>query len=61
MSIPTIDSEYLLSFLSGLLNTPSPTGLAEPAIAFVEQALVAYPGIIRQAHTQGCPGCQLAG
>ena len=34
---------YLLTFLSGLLNTPSPTGLAEPAIAFTEQALAAYP------------------
>lgn len=43
MSIPTIDSEFLISFLSGLLNTPSPTGLAEPAIAFTEQALLAFP------------------
>ncbi len=43
MSLPTIDTEYLLDFLSGLLNTPSPTGLAEPAIVFTEQALAAYP------------------
>jgi putative aminopeptidase FrvX len=43
MPLPTIDSEFLLSFLSGLLNTPSPTGLAEPAIAFTEQALTAFP------------------
>jgi putative aminopeptidase FrvX len=43
MSLPTIDSEFLLSFLSGLLNTPSPTGLAEPAIAYAEQALMAFP------------------
>ena len=43
MSLPTLDSEFLLSFLSGLLNTPSPTGLAEPAIAYVEQALNAFP------------------
>jgi aminopeptidase len=42
MPLPTIDSEYLLSFLSGLLNTPSPTGLAEPAIAYTEHALKAY-------------------
>jgi aminopeptidase len=41
--LPAIDSEYLLSFLSGLLNTPSPTGLAEPAIAFTEQAMAAFP------------------
>ena len=45
MALPTIDSEFLLSFLSGLLNTPSPTGLAEPAIAFVEHALGAFPGL----------------
>ncbi len=45
MSLPAIDSEFLLSFLSSLLNTPSPTGLAEPAIAFTEQALQAVPGL----------------
>jgi len=45
MTIPTIDSEFLISFLSGLLNTPSPTGLAEPAIAFTEQALLSFPGL----------------
>ncbi len=43
MPLPPIDPEFLLTFLSNLLNTPSPTGLAEPAIAFTEQALAAYP------------------
>jgi putative aminopeptidase FrvX len=43
MSLPTVDTEFLLYFLSGLLNTPSPTGLTEPAIAFTEQALLAFP------------------
>jgi putative aminopeptidase FrvX len=43
MSLPTIDTKFLLSFLSGLLNTSSPTGLAEPAIMFTEQALMAFP------------------
>jgi len=42
MTLPTIDSEFLLSFLSGILNTPSPTGLAEPAIVFTEQALATF-------------------
>jgi putative aminopeptidase FrvX len=46
MLLPPVDSEFLLNFLSGLLNTPSPTGLAEPAIAFTEQTLFAYPGLI---------------
>jgi putative aminopeptidase FrvX len=41
--IPPIDTAYLLDFLTGLLNTPSPTGLAEPAIAYTEKALAAFP------------------
>lgn len=45
MPLPPVDTEYLLNFLSGLLNTPSPTGLAEPAIAFTEQALGKFPGL----------------
>jgi putative aminopeptidase FrvX len=39
MSLPAIDQEYLTDFLVKLLNIPSPTGFAEPAIAFVEQEL----------------------
>lgn len=43
MSLPPIDTNYLLNFLTGLLNTPSPTGYAHRAIAFTEQALAAFP------------------
>jgi len=43
MPLPAIDSAFLLEFLVDLLNSPSPTGLAEPAVAFTEQALKAYP------------------
>lgn len=39
MSLPAIDQEYLVDFLVRLLNIHSPTGFAEPAIAFVEQEL----------------------
>ena len=39
MSLPAIDHEYLVDFLVKLLNIPSPTGFAEPAIAFVEKEL----------------------
>ena len=35
--LPDIDSSFLTIFLVDLLNTPSPTGNAEPAIAFVEK------------------------
>jgi putative aminopeptidase FrvX len=45
MSLPNIDADYLLSFLSKLLNTPSPTGFAEPAIAFIEQSLKTFSGL----------------
>src|SRR5512144_81482 len=39
MELPLLDTEYLLDVLVRLLNTPSPTGLAEPAIALVEKEL----------------------
>ena len=39
MSLPAIDQEYLVDFLVKLLNIASPTGFAEPAIAFVEKEL----------------------
>jgi len=51
MTLPWIDTEYLLNFLTGLLNTPSPTGLAEPAITFTEQALATFPGLVLK-HTR---------
>ena len=43
MPLPSIDTEYLTSFLVDLLNIPSPTGFTEDAIAFVEKELSAYP------------------
>lgn len=39
MSLPSIDQEYFTKFLVDLLNVPSPTGFAGPAIAFVEKEL----------------------
>jgi putative aminopeptidase FrvX len=39
MSLPTIDQNYLIDFLVKLLNISSPTGFAEPAVAFVEKEL----------------------
>jgi putative aminopeptidase FrvX len=49
--IPPIDTTYLLEFLTGLLNTPSPTGLADAAIAYTEKALAAFPDL-SIAHTR---------
>jgi putative aminopeptidase FrvX len=45
MSLPNIDADYLLAFLSKLLNTPSPTGFAEPAIVFIEQSLQIFDSL----------------
>ncbi len=45
MPLPKIDTEYLLNFATGLLNTPSPTGMAEAGIDFTEHALSAFAGL----------------
>jgi putative aminopeptidase FrvX len=39
MALPAINTDYLIEFLVKLLKVPSPTGFAEPAIAFVEREL----------------------
>jgi putative aminopeptidase FrvX len=42
MSLPTLDTSHFNKFLVDLLNIASPTGFAEPAIAFVEKELSQY-------------------
>lgn len=42
-NLPAIDAEYLLHFLTELLNTPSPTGFAERGVECVENALAEFP------------------
>jgi putative aminopeptidase FrvX len=39
MSLPPINTDYMIDFLVKLLNIQSPTGFAEPAVAFVENEL----------------------
>lgn len=43
MPLPKIDTDYQIDFLVRLLNIASPTGFAEPAVAFVEKELSKYP------------------
>jgi putative aminopeptidase FrvX len=45
MRIPDIDKESLIAFLVDLLNTPSPTGLSEPALVLAEKAFTNVPGV----------------
>jgi putative aminopeptidase FrvX len=44
-ALPEIDTPFLLEFLTRILNTPSPTGLAEPAIALTEETFKAFKGL----------------
>lgn len=45
MTLPSIDKNLLVKFLSDLLKTPSPTGFAEAAILFTERAFRAIPDV----------------
>jgi putative aminopeptidase FrvX len=44
-TLPEINTQSMLEFLTQLLNTPSPTGMAEPAVALTERTLAALPGL----------------
>ena len=43
--LPEIDTSFLLDFLTKILNTPSPTGLAEAAIALTEETFKSFQGL----------------
>jgi putative aminopeptidase FrvX len=45
MPLPTLNQEYLVDFLVKLLNTPSPTGFTENAIALVEKELSQFKSL----------------
>ena len=53
MTLPAIDTAYLLDFLTRLLNTPSPTGYAHPAIALTKDALAAFPFLEAHVNRKG--------
>lgn len=44
MNLPDIDVDGLVTFLTDLLNTPSPTGFVGQAVSLVEEALGQIPG-----------------
>ncbi len=43
ITLPAINTPHMLKFLSGLLNTPSPTGFTDQAIAYCEEAFNVFP------------------
>ncbi len=53
MSLPNIDTDYLLDFLVRLLNTPSPTGFAAQAIDLTAKALSAFPDLTLTHNRKG--------
>lgn len=53
MKLPNIDTPYMLDLLVGLLNTDSPTGYAEPGIAFTEKAMAAFPELTLRRNRKG--------
>jgi putative aminopeptidase FrvX len=44
-TLPQIDTQFMLDFLIGLLNTPSPTGFTEAAIAYIEKTLQSFSNL----------------
>jgi putative aminopeptidase FrvX len=50
-NLPEINTQFLLEFLTNLLNTPSPTGMADAAIALTEETLEPIKGL-RLSHTR---------
>ena len=53
MPLPPVDETYLLEFLCGLLNTPSPTGFTDTAIEYTEKALSAFPELRLERTNKG--------
>lgn len=51
-NLPPINTQALTDFLVRLLNTPSPTGMAEPAIALIEQELSQFKQLTLRARAK---------
>src|SRR3989337_2933223 len=52
-AMPSPNIDKMFAFLQGLLNTPSPTGFAENAIAFTEQAFGKFPHLAMRRTRKG--------
>ncbi len=53
MPLPKINTEKMLGFLVELLNTPSPTGYTDDAIALIEEAFAEYPELSLKRTNKG--------
>lgn len=61
MTLPATNIEYLLSFLVDLLNTPSPTGMAQRAIECTADALGVFPELEMSVTRKGALVARWAG
>jgi putative aminopeptidase FrvX len=61
IALPHIDTEYLTEFLTRLLNTPSPTGYAAPAITLTQEALQSFPRLALSLNRKGALLVEWAG
>ena len=52
-NLPSIDTPYMINFLTKLLNTPSPTGFSNQAIALLEKELAAFPEVRTERTRKG--------
>ena len=53
MSLPPVDTQFLLKFLTDLLNIPSPSGFTEAAMDFIESAFAPHPTVHLARTTKG--------
>ncbi len=60
MSLPHIDEQYLQDALVALLNIPGPTGFADAAVAWVEEAVTRF-GLAHERTRKGALVATLAG
>jgi len=60
-TLPSVDHEAPFHFLTDLLNTPSPTGLAEPAVLLVEKELSKFRQLTPSRTPKGSPARPLGG
>lgn len=61
MNLPELDLTGMISFLTELLETPSPTGFTEQAIQLCEEQLAQLPGIVLERTRKGALVATLPG
>ena len=45
ITLPKIDTDFMVQFLTELLNTPSPTGFTDSAVGYTERIVKEFPPI----------------